>query len=265
MRPYCGKGAKILAKNGYNHVDPETGNVTYRGTSELTKGNHNNMPSRTDAYLSTDERGHIQASSLGGSNKSDNVVAQSADLNHGGYYQMEEGERAALKNGATIESEKIAYVNGQPGDRPSAFMVNDTITYADGQTQTVNLSFANMTNAEQEALNAESIAYASELMDETPNPGDSLRASMSSAEYAQLMEETDAALPGVADMYDQHSTAGSPSAASDNAASAQWDFDTSGLMDAQMGEEGADPVSADADSADLGGTDDGADPSADDD
>ena len=51
-----------------------TGAITYVGTSEITKGNHNNMPSRTEAYRETDERGHIQASSLSGSNKSNNVV-----------------------------------------------------------------------------------------------------------------------------------------------------------------------------------------------
>ena len=175
-----------MANNNYNHVDPRTGTITYNGPSVTTKGNHNNMPGRTSAYLSTDDRGHIQASSLGGSNKSDNVVPQSSDLNRrgGSYYSMEEGERAALKNGAAIQSEKIAYVNGQPGNRPEALMINDSITYSDGQTQTVHLSFANMTNAEQEALNAESIAQASDMMDAYPNPGDELRASMSPEEYA---------------------------------------------------------------------------------
>ena len=46
------------------------------------------MPYRTDAYLPGDERGHINASSLGGNSK-DNVVAQNAELNHGAYYSME--------------------------------------------------------------------------------------------------------------------------------------------------------------------------------
>ena len=54
-----------MADSNFNTVDPATGSKTYNGPSVLTKGNHNNMPSRTDAYLPTDERGHIQASSLG--------------------------------------------------------------------------------------------------------------------------------------------------------------------------------------------------------
>ena len=49
----------------HNDVDPKTGTVTYRGSCEITKGDHSSMPRRTDAYLETDERGHLQASSLG--------------------------------------------------------------------------------------------------------------------------------------------------------------------------------------------------------
>ena len=48
---------------------------------------------------------------------------------------MERGETDALKNGASIDSTKIAYVDGKSGDRPSAFMVNDKITYPDGHTE----------------------------------------------------------------------------------------------------------------------------------
>ena len=36
----------------------------YNGPSEITKGNHDGMPHRDSSYLSTDEREHIQASSL---------------------------------------------------------------------------------------------------------------------------------------------------------------------------------------------------------
>ena len=188
---------------GCNKVD-SNGTITYMGTSDITKGNHNNMPQRTEAYLETDERGHIQASSLGGSNKTENVVPQSAELNHGAYYSMEKGERAALINGAAIQSEKIAYVSNQPGGRPDAFIVNDTVSYGDGQTQNIHLSFSNLTNAEQSGINAESVAQVSDMYSELPNPGDNLREVMPSEEYAQLMEETDALLPNVGDFYTEH-------------------------------------------------------------
>ena len=188
---------------GNNSIDAK-GSITYVGTSEITKGNHNNMPSRTEAYRETDERGHIQASSLSGSNKSNNVVPQSADLNHGAYYSMEQGERTALNNGATIQSEKTAYVSNQPGGRPDAFIVNDTVSYMDGQTQNIHLSFSNLTNVEQNGMNAESSVQASDMYDALPNPGDGLRESMPSDEYAQLMEETDSLLPNISDVYTAH-------------------------------------------------------------
>lgn len=257
----------------HNDVDPKTGTVTYRGSCEITKGDHSSMPRRTDAYLETDERGHLQASSLGGSNRPDNVVPQSADLNHGGYYQMEMGERSVLKEGGSIESEKIAYVGGQPGDRPTAFMVNDTVAYADGQTQEVHLSFANLTNAEQEAMNAESSAAFSGLSEEYPNPGDELRSSMTSEDYTALMEETDAGLPGVRDMYDEGVAAESSAARTE----AVWDFDADAYLDsADPGGDSGMGVSCDdgggvsADGGDSGagasadGGDSGAGASADD-
>lgn len=186
---------------GKNIVDPRTGSITYRGTSEITKGNHNGMPSRTEAYLPTDERGHIQASSLSGKNTLDNVVPQSADLNHGGYYSMEQGERAALNSGNSIESEKTAFVSNQPGGRPDAFIVNDTITYADGQVQNVHLSFSNLTNAEQENINAESALQAADMFDVYANPNDTLRGEMSTGEYSDLMNSTDPYCSNINELY----------------------------------------------------------------
>lgn len=207
----------------YSSTDPETGNVTYRGSLSLEKGDHSHMPSRTGAYLPDDHRGHVNASSLGGVNTPENVVAQSADLNTRGYKQMEGGERQALKNGCTIHSEKIAYVNGQPGDRPSAFMVNDTITYPDGHTETVHLSFANASYAEQDAWNE---AAASLPVDDSPNPGDGLRESMSPEAYAELMEATEAELPGIQAEYEPADYSGMPDMGTDSDISADTDADS---------------------------------------
>lgn len=115
----------------------------------MGKGDHSHMPSRTDAYLPGDERGHVNASSLGGVNSRANVVAQHSDVNHGAYLSVEKGERTALQNGATIESEKTAVVNSQPGDRPSTFTVNDSVTYPDGHTEAVHYSSAVVNGIEQ--------------------------------------------------------------------------------------------------------------------
>ncbi|MDO5134264.1 MAG: DNA/RNA non-specific endonuclease, partial [Eubacteriales bacterium] len=189
-----------MGKNGTNTVDPNTGTITYSGTSESVPSSHKGMPPRTDAYEPTDERGHIQASSLSGPNTRDNVVPQSKDLNHGAYLQMENAERSIDKSGGKVESEKSAFVSNQRGGRPDAFMVNDHVTYANGHEQTVHLSFANLTNEQQESMNQALNAHTDML--NAPNPGDTLRESMSTAEYSQLMEETESYLPSVKEMYD---------------------------------------------------------------
>lgn len=179
----------------------KNGTRIYRGLSEITKGNHFNMPSRTYAYLSTDERGHIQASSLSGDNSTNNVVPQAKDLNHGAYYNMEMSERNALRNDASIESEKIAYASIQSGQRPDAFMINDTITYADASEQHIHLSFANLTYTEQESMNNEIDIVGSDMYDSYSNPGDELREMYPTNEYASLMDETDPYLSNISDEY----------------------------------------------------------------
>lgn len=233
-----------------NTVDPKTGTTTYQGPSQITKGNHNYMPSRTSAYLPTDERGHIQASSLGGSNSRNNVAPMSKDLNHGSYLHMENAEKSAIQNGATVQSEKTAFVSNQPGGRPDAFMVNDTITFSNGNTQTVNLSFSNMQNDQQAAINDEVSTQASSLMDEFSNPGDVGRASMTTEEYAELMEQTDASLPNIADYYSEWDYSGTPAAAAETAtATADWDGVTAGDP---VGTESAGTDDAAPDSSDGG-------------
>ncbi len=177
----------------YSSVDQHTGNVKYKGPLESMKGNHNNMPPRTEAYLPDDERGHVNASSLAGVNTKDNVVPQHHDLNRKAYNSIERGERAALKNGATIESEKTAIVNSKPGDRPTTFEVNDTVTYVDGQTERIHHSFTNESYAIQAEWNDMSASLPGTF--DSINPGDGLRDSMDSEQYASLMEQTDAELP----------------------------------------------------------------------
>lgn len=223
-----------MAEKNYT-VDPVNGNVNYTGPSETTKGNHKGMPSRTEAYLPTDERGHVQASSEGGSNKRDNIVPMAHDLNHGSYLHMENAEKVAHNDGVKVTSDKTAFVDSRPGDRPTAFIVNDTLEFQDGTTQHVHLSFANMENDQQTAINNESIAVASEMMDEFDNPGDALRESMTSEEYAALMEETDAALPNIADNF------------------SQWDYEGPGNETGQGMESAANPDGADVPDADANG------------
>ena len=138
-----------MHKSEYSSIDSTNGNVSWKGPLSVEKGDHSGMPPRTDAYLPGDEKGHVNASSLAGDNSEANVVAQNKDLNHGGYLSIERGERDALQNGADIYSEKTAIVDSQPVDRPSTFIVNDTVTYADGHSENIYNSFTNESNANQ--------------------------------------------------------------------------------------------------------------------
>ena len=202
----------------YNHhssVDPNNGNVSWEGVLSIEKGDHSHMPGRTDAYLLGDERGHVNASSLGGTNTTDNIVAQHYDVNHGSYYSMEQGERMALQNGAAIDSTKTAIVNVNPGDRPEAFMVSDSVTYSDGHTESVHHSFTNASYTDQQDWNDHSATLPGTF--DAPNPGAALSDSMSSSEYADLMESTDAELPDIAEDYAAADFSGVPNA--DSAAS----------------------------------------------
>lgn len=184
-------------KNNYSSIDYDTGNVIWDGPLTAEKGNHECMPERTEAYLSGDERGHVNASSLGGNNTIANVVPQNYDLNHGAYYSMEQGERMVLKSEGAIHSTKIAIANGH--NRPEVFMVTDEVTYADGHTEMIHHSFANASNVEQQLWN-EQTAMMPETF-EAPNPEAGLRCSMNPTEYMELMERTDMELPNIAEEY----------------------------------------------------------------
>lgn len=240
----------------YSSVDPTTGNVTYRGPLSLEKGDHSHMPSRSEAYLPGDQRGHVLGSSLGGVNSRANVVPQNADVNHGAYLSVERGERTALQNGATIESEKTAVVNSQPGDRPSAFTVNDSVTYPDGHTESIHLSFTNEAYAEQTVLNDMSASLPGTF--DGDNPGDCLRGSMDTASYSALMEATDAELPGLDADYAPSDFSGVLNAA--DIGSAVTDVGTNSSVCAGDCGAASDEVGGDADSggANAGGGDGGA-------
>lgn len=194
-----------MKKDKFDHtIDPVSGTVESNGYLELTKGDHSHMPKRTDAYPDLYERGHLNATSLGGSNEAGlNIQPQAKDLNHGAYLSMEAGERAALKNGATIESHKIAYTTAGPGTAPDCYMVNDTVTYADGKNQTVHLSFANLNNAELEAFE-QTLNQHTDLLEADLNPGDLGRELYNPAEYAQLMEECEASSLNIQDEYSEN-------------------------------------------------------------
>lgn len=247
-------------KNNNSYINPDNGNVFWNGELSIQKGDHSNMPYRTDAYLPGDERGHINASSLGGTNSKDNVVAQNAELNHGAYYSMEQGERTALQNGASIDSSKTAIVDSKPGNRPDVFLVSDNVTYADGHSELISHSFTNESIATQEAWNDCSAALPDTF--DVQNSADALGVPMSSTEYAELMEETEAALPGIAEDYAAADFSGVPASCVAESDTGFADTGDAGSVDAGAGSDTG--VSSDAECGNDADCDDGADCDSDD-
>lgn len=233
----------------YSSIDLKTGNVTYKGPLTLEKGNHSHMPRRTTAYQSNDIRFHVNASSLGGVNNRSNVVAGHNDVDKGAWSVVEKGERTAQQNGATIESEKTAVVNSQPGDRPSTFTVNDSITYPDGHTESIHHSFTNESYADQAGWNDISASLPGTF--NAPNPGDGLRESMDRDSYASLMESSNANVPGLDEEYAPADFSGVPDSAEVSNVS-----DIGVDSDAGSGDCSADSGS-DTGRADVGGGDGG--------
>lgn len=199
-----------------SHVNSVTGNVVYNGALSITKADHHEMMPRTEAFLPGDERGHLCASSLSpyAVNTSVNVVPQNGnDINHGAWLHTENGERTALMEGASIDSLKTAYVDGKVGDRPNTFTVSDYILYADGRREQLHFSFINEAYADQALFNEISVSLQ-DTFNEEANPGDTLRAEMSGQQYAELMESSDALLPGIEADYAAADYSGLPSSAS---------------------------------------------------
>lgn len=193
----------------YSSVDPTNGNLTWDGPLSRTPSNHVGMPAYTEAYLPGYERGHINASSLGGSNEHSNIAPQHHDLNHGGYRSVEIGETKALNNQASIDSVKMAIVSSHPGDMPTTFTVNDTVTYADGHTESIYHSFTNESSAVQNEWNNIAASLADTY--DAPNPGDALRDEMVVEEYADLMEQTDKEIMPLSAEYASADFSGVPS------------------------------------------------------
>lgn len=161
-----------------------------------------NIPSAGQGF----HKGHIIAAQSNGAAVKENVTSQAADLNQGTYKKIENAEMRLVRNeSAQIYTEKTAYFSNKNEGLPrsDAYMVNDTITYANGHENNVHLSLPNIPAAEQEQIAEESIQIAFDNVN-AANPEDTLRDEMTVEEYTTLMEETDMGLPNISDEYAEH-------------------------------------------------------------
>ncbi len=197
---------KKTESNGYTYTVYESGTTKAEGILQDEKASRNGIQYVEvggSAKEANDQRGHLIGARFNGSVIKENLHAQDAGLNQSQYKKVENSEMNLIRNQqdpSQIYTQRIAYISNKTniGMRPDAYMVNDTITYADGRAQHVNLSFANISSKEQEQLNEVSAEIAFEVSN---NPGDVLREEMSTTEYTSLMEETDAYLSNIKDEF----------------------------------------------------------------
>lgn len=194
--------SKEYSENGFTYTVDESGTITAEGKVP-TQGIKCGSRVTPDGMLPGDQRGHLIAAQEYGPNKSFNMTAQDGKLNQGPYKTVENTEVDLARQGYEVQTSKTAYVSTQQGGRPDAYMINDTITTPDGKTQSVHLSFQNMSPEMQEAMNKE--VNEMNIKDDFDNP-DPLRDSMTKEEYNSLMQETDECLPSIKDEFDMSNT-----------------------------------------------------------
>lgn len=191
---------KVYTDNGYTYTVSDNGTVTAKGTVSEDPASRKGMSSITpDGYDSkTDDKGHLIAAREGGVAADYNVSAQDRGLNRGAYKTAENAEVRLANKGYTVETEKTAYVSN-PGEKPSAYMVNDTITTPDGKTHDVNLSFTNMSKSDMEEIN-----QSVENMDiDDPAAVTQLPEDITPEDYDQIMTEYESS---VKDEFDLENT-----------------------------------------------------------
>lgn len=190
--------------NGYTiTTDEVTGTTVVRGELQNKKASRDGMPRNVGGSLKEagDHRGHTVAARFNGPPIESNISSQHRDLNLGSYKRMENAEASLQKDGARIQTERIAYSSKKAADgsvRPEAYMVNDTITYKNGETRTVHLSFANLSNKEQDEMQR--------IVDEMYPPEwqhDELRGQLTQQEYNDLMREADEYVLDIKDEFTQ--------------------------------------------------------------
>ena len=281
------KAENTVEANGYTFTSYEDGTVVVTGelqSSIAAREGAMQAAAGGSARLDSDDGGHLVAARFNGPAIPENLSAQDRNLNRSSFKVTENSEANAIRDGAKISTERTAFVGNNVAPdgsyRPDAYMVNDHVTFASGNTQDVHLSLSNMSKAEQAEMNERTSA----IFDTgEPNPGDRLRAQFTDNEYAQLMEETDQHLPSIHDEFAEwdvsvhHEMASEPneanamasdfaaetSALESNAAVASEDVgaDTSSEADSSASSDSSASAS-DAAGADVGG-DGGASPSDD--
>lgn len=196
---------ETFTANGYEFTIDDSGSITAKGELQSGKAERTAFNAEKNGVLMTEgtQKGHLVPARQNGPTIKGNITAQDGHLNQSTIKKLENAETRLItnkENPVRIQSERTAFAKNQKKDglvKPDAYMYNETLTFADGKTETVHLSFSNQSKADQAAQNALVNSMNADHMD-------SSRPSwMSAAEYNDLMEKTNAELPGIAQEFTQ--------------------------------------------------------------
>lgn len=174
--------------NGYQYDVYENGTTVARGEIQDVKADRNpknQQKAGGESRQPDDHGGHLVPASQNGTSDSINLFAQNSKVNTKDVRAVERSETKAVRNGAAIETERIAYCYND-SNRPEAFMINDRVTMSDGTVYNVSSSFTNcdMSQYEQD-MGDTGLENAENSYDAAKNSG------ISEQEFNDILEEYD--------------------------------------------------------------------------
>lgn len=131
--------------NGYTYDVYDNGTTIARGDIQDEKASRNASIQRNaggDSRQPDDHGGHLVPASQNGTSNEVNISAQNGKVNTRDVRAVERGETQDVRNGAEIQTERIAFCSHDP-NRPDAYMFNDRETMPDGTTTDIHSSFTN--------------------------------------------------------------------------------------------------------------------------
>ncbi len=176
--------------NGYTFTTYSDGSVKAEGTLQNEQASRSGMSQITPAGYdsSHSDKGHLVAARENGPADPANVFTQDRHVNRSTFSTIEKQEARLMNEGCTIQTDRTACVD-QPGQAPSAFIINDTITTPEGQSHSVHEYVENLSPEEQAEIQTEFDRLDAEnafSYDAFPNP---LPEGMTREEYDAILDE----------------------------------------------------------------------------
>lgn len=132
--------------NGYTYEIYDNGTTIARGEIQDEKAARNASIQRKaggESRLPDDHGGHLVPASQNGTADAVNISAQNSKVNTRDVRAVERAETKDVRNGAEIQTERIAFCSNDP-NRPDAYMVNDHEVMPDGTASDIHSSFTNV-------------------------------------------------------------------------------------------------------------------------